>query len=324
MTEEKELTMEEIENLSKYVHMEGVKDSLNSELKKVTDAKSELLGSLTGLDNEKDFLSEKLAAFDTVETLKAFLKPDKNVDDFFVNPTTGEELTLSIDIDDEKRARDFKRELLIYMKTSDVAHAQIDREYEELEKATAEIDKDLKEVCSQLSDNVLTYIGYLRDKANESEDEVMKKRILTSCRYIESGYTLDIYNETLDNYPSVARHTVEELTSSRGVETVGARYLKKLKANDVKVSLIPLISNKPDTLSIEETVLIKDDEYVLPDLFIYSIIRYFSMADWSNGDIKKAHASIALVMKRLLSNELEDEVKQNVLTAMVKYLARFK
>ena len=318
-----ELTMEEIENLSKYVHIEGVKDSLASEMNKVNEARTELLGTLTGLDNEKDFLATKLTEFSSVEELRKYLANDDNLENFFVNPETGDVLSLSIDIDDEKRAKDFKRELLLYMKTTDEAQARIDAEYEELEKATAEIDKDLKEVCSRLSDNVLTYVSYLKDKAEACEDGDLKKKILDACRYIESGYNMDIYNEVLDKYPSVAKNTVDELVSTRGIDVVGKRYMKKLADNKVKVSLIPLISNKPEVLSVEETVLIKDYEYILPDLFIYSVIRFYSRADWDDN-IKKAHASIALVMKRLLNNELEEEVKQDVLAAIVKYLARYK
>lgn len=322
--EKEDLSLEQIETLSKYVHMEGIKSSLNDELSKTVEAKNELLGSLTGLDNEKDFLSEKLANFKSTQELSLYLKNDKNLEEFFVNPETGETLELSIDIEDKQREKDFKRELLIYLKTTDDAYAAIDKEFEEMEKATDEINADLKEVCTQLSDNVLNYVGYLEDKAKEMEDKEAAAKLLKATKYIKSGYTLEVFNESLDKYPSVARHTVEELINKKGIDTVGQRYLKKLRANEIKVSLIPLISNpENNVLSIEKSVMIKDDEYIMEDLFIYSIIRYFSMANWDDANIKRAHASIALVMKRLISGELDADVKNDVLTAMTKYLKRF-
>ena len=47
------------------------------------------------------------------------------------------------------------------------------------------------------------------------------------------------------------------------------------------------------------------------------------MADWNNSFIPKAHATTILVIKRLLYNELDEEVKENVLAAIKEYLKKF-
>ena len=323
VTDEKDLSMDDINTLTKYIHTQGIKDSLSNELDKVESARDELLGSLTGLNNEKDFIQDKLDTFESVEALQEYLKSDKNVEDFFVNEANGETIELSVAIDDEKRSLQFKRELLIYLKTTDVAHDAIDKEYEALEKATAEMDENLREACIQLSDNVLAYTMYLKDKANESSDEILKKKILDSAKYIESGYTFEVLQDVIDEHPSVLKNTVKELLSGTGVSNIGNRYTDKLKRFGIKVSLIPLVSNGTSVRSIEENVLIKDDEYKVPDLFIYSTIRYFAMADWNDENVKRFHASIALSMKRLISNDLAEEVRQNLIARMVEYLAQF-
>lgn len=318
------LSMSDIDRLSKYIHVQGIKDSLNNEVDKVNGARQELLGSLTGLDCEKDFIQEKLDKFNTLDELKEYLVSDSNVENFYVNDETGDVIDISIDIDDKKRQLQFKRELLIYLKTTDIANAAIDREYEELEKATAEMDMSLKEACIQLSDNVLAYIAYLRTNADSCEDETTRKKIIESAKYIESGYTFEVLQEVLDEHPSVIKNTVNELIRQRDVDRIGKRYTDKLRRYNVNVSLIPLVSNGNDVRSVEEYVLIRDDEYKLPDLFMYSTIRYFAMADWDNENVKRFHASIALVIKRLISNDLDEEVKDRVITYMIKYLAQFE
>ena len=319
----RELSMDDIATLSKYIHVEGVRDSLNNELTKVNDARQELLGSLSGLDCDKDFIQKKLDTFATVEELTEYLKSDKNVEDFYVNEESGEVTELSIAIEDPKRALQFKRELLIYMKTTDVAHAAIDKEFEELDKATKEMDINIKEACIQLSDNVLSYISYLRTNAENCGDEKAKKEIIEAAKYIESGYTFEVMNEVLDEHPSVIRNTVEELVRGAGIDRIGKRYTDKLRRYNIRVNLIPLVSDGNKNKSVEELVLIKDDEYKLPDLFIYSAIRYFAMANWDDSNVKRFHASIALVMKRLVSNEMPKDTREYVLTNMIAYLNRF-
>lgn len=317
------LSLDEVERLAKFINTEVTKEALNEQMNQISKSKTEMLNCLAGLDNKKDFISENLAKFSNVKELTEYLKNPDHIKELYTNPDTGEVIDLSINIESEARAKDFKRELLIYLKTSDDASAMIDKEFDELNKATNEMNADINEVCMQLSDNVLTYASHLENKANACNDEVLKNKVLKTVKYIKAGYDLSVFKEVLKEHPSVIPHTVKELESKYGIERTGRKYNSKLKSHNVKVSLIPLISNKPKRLSIEEQVLIKDDEYTIPDLFMYSIIRFFSMADWNDSDVRKAHASIALVMKRLLNNEFEHNVRESILTAMVEYIHMF-
>ena len=64
-------------------------------------------------------------------------------------------------------------------------------------------------------------------------------------------------------------------------------------------------------------------KYELPDLFVFSLIRYFAVSDWNDETIRQAHASVALTIRKLLNNEFEDELKLKVKTAIVEYLKLF-
>ena len=71
-------------------------------------------------------------------------------------------------------------------------------------------------------------------------------------------------------------------------------------------------------------MLIREEQYIVPDLFVFSLIRFFAMANWSDPDIRKAHASVSLVIKKLLANEFIDEVKKDIIDAIVTYIAKFE
>ena len=72
-------------------------------------------------------------------------------------------------------------------------------------------------------------------------------------------------------------------------------------------------------------MLVRNEQYIVPDLFVYSLIRFFAMADWNkDNNIRKAHASVILVIRKLIKNEFVDDVKKDVIDSIVKYLAKFE
>ena len=48
------------------------------------------------------------------------------------------------------------------------------------------------------------------------------------------------------------------------------------------------------------------------------------MENWDDGIAKKAHASIAWSIKRLVCNDLDEAVKASMKEAIVNYLTKFK
>lgn len=284
-----------------------------------------ILEQLNGLNQDKEFLNERLAEYRTVEELQAYLKSDDNVHAFYTNPETGEELGVSTDME-EKREVEFKRDLLVFLKTSDIQMKKIDEEYDKLDEATKEFQQNVSEACERLSDNVLAFVGMLRDEAEACTNNRDKRRLLKTIDALDSGFTMKIYKD-LYSKSSIAKRCREDIAKNTLVADIGKRYMDKTqstllkKDRPTKVSLIPYISSEQHR-SFEERVLV-EGEYEVPDLFVFSLIRYFAMADWTDESTRQAHASVALTIRKLLNNEFEDDLKVKVKGAIVEYLKLF-
>lgn len=323
--QKEEFDMESMSKMVDVINSDVLRKDIVEQKETIDKYQESVLAQLEGLNQDKEFLNDRLAEYPTVESLTAHLKSDANVHAFFTNPDTGEELGLSTEMDPKKEV-EFKRDLLIYLKTSDIQMKKIDEEYDKLDAATKEFQENVSEACNRLSDNVLAYVGLLRDKAEACTDTRERKRLLKSIDALDSGFTMQIYAD-LYKKPSIAKHCKEDIVNPTKVAEFGQRYMAKLQSTltkrdrPCKVSLIPYVSSD-DYKSFEERVLVKG-EYELPDLFVFSLIRYFAMADWTDISIRQAHASVALSIRKLLNNEFEDELKVKVKDAIVEYLKLF-
>ena len=323
--EEEKFDMDSISRMVDVINSDVLRKDIMEQKDNIDKYQEGILDQLNGLNQDKEFLNERLAEYSTVESLKSHLRSDANVHTFFTNPDTGEELGLATNMD-SKREVEFKRDLLIFLKTSDIQMKKIDEEYEKLDEATKEFQENVSEACNRLSDNVLAYVGMLRDRAEACEDPRERKRLLKSIDALDSGFTMQIYTD-LYQKPSIAKHCREDIAKDTVVSDIGKRYMAKLqstltkKDRPTKVSLIPYISGDK-VKSFEERVLIEGD-YEVPDLFVFSLIRYFAMADWTDETTRQAHASVALTIRKLLNNEFEDELKEKVKAAIVEYLKLF-
>jgi len=319
-----ELTMKDLSSLVDFVNVESAKTELNSSAKELETQQNKMAELISGGEENRDFLNDKLAKM-TLDECEAYLKSDKNVEQFFINQETGEEIVIDIDFESKEKEIDFKRGLLVYLKSSQEALAKIDEEYQKLDEATREMNMNVKEVCKELSDNTLAYIHHMKEKANNMVDEKAKANLLETMKYIESGYTMEVFKDVIVEHPSVGEKCAKELTKEADVARIGKRYNTLLKRHNVKASLIPFTSDSLGTArSFEEQVLIEGDQYTVPDLFVYSLIRYFAMADWDNDNVRKAHASIILVIKRLLANDFDEAVKADIIDSVIGYLKMFK
>lgn len=322
-TEEEKLTDEDIKKLTDIVQIESIKNDLAYQTEELHKKQQSLLATVK--TDQPDFISERLKNY-TVDELEEKLHNDDFVDSFFVDPETNQPVDFTVTFESKSREMDFKRGLLSYFKATDETFKKIDEEFETLNKETADINVEIQDAVKSLSDNVLAYISMLTDKANAMENEILKNKLLTTIKYIRSGYDMTIFVEAADQHPTIAKKCVTELNNDDIIKKTGARYLAKLKSNKVNVNLIDFASDIQDgKKSFEEIMLVRDEQYIVPDLFVYSLIRFFAMADWNkDNNIRKAHASVILVIRKLLKNEFVDEVKKDVIDAIVKYLAKFE
>lgn len=323
-SEENHASMDDINSLVDFVNVESAKSELDFSTKVLTARQDQVSKLIAGGEETRDFLLDKLNTM-TLDECETYLKSDKNVLDFFKNSETGDEICVDVKFETKEKEIEFKRDLLVYLKSSQETLAKIDEEYDKLDAATKELNMNIEQVCKQLSDNTLGYIQHMKDKAETVKDESEKKAMLEVIRYIESGYTLEVFKDVLVKHPSVCEKCVKELTNELDASRIGQRYNKHLERQNIRASLIPFISDMDNQVrSFEEMVLIEGDQYTVPDLFVYSLIRYFAMADWNNQNIRKAHASIILVIKRMLANDFDERVKADIIANVTEYLKMFK
>lgn len=328
-TTEEHFDINEVDRLMEVVNSEVIKKDFIEAQNTIKEQKDSMLDKLAGLTQDKQFILDRLDKYQTLEDLKVALRTDNDVIKFFTNEK-GEEMELTHMNMDKNRSIAFRRDLLIYLKTSDIESAKIDAEYEKLEKATSEFQTEIDDACLRLSDNVLAYAGQLRDKAEVETNSSLKAKMMRSVVALESAFYLTMYNDILDKYPSITKKVVSEMTDTVKLAEWGKRYMSKLeytllkKDRSTKVSLIPYLSDPEiSKLSFEETVLLKDDYTTSPDLFVFSLIRFFAMADWNDPSIRQAHATVILVIRKLTSNELDEDLTPIVKENIKKYLARF-
>ena len=323
-TEDEEITMEDIDRLSKVIQAEATKNQYETTVNEIKDKQEEMLGHVVGgLSSDKDMIHEKLQGW-TSESLKKYIYASKeNTDKFFTDDATGQVFDVDIDAKNPEAKLEFKRGLLMYLKSTDEIWAKIDEEYKKIDEATEEFNESVHDAIYTLSDSILTYLSYMKEKAEKLPDGKEKRELLKGIYYEESGYTMAIYKETYLKYPSAIQHCKDDIKNAARVQQIGSRYIEKLQRTNTSVSLIPFVSDENRNMSFEERVLLAD-QYVTKDLFVFSLIRHFAMADWGDPNTKRAHAVIALVIKRLINNDFEDdEVKNNVVTAIVDYIKVF-
>ena len=273
-------------------------------------------------ESDRDIIQEKLDQV-TMEELQSKVKTKEGIEWFYTDDNTGEVLDVSIE-GNEARKLDFKREMLIYLKYSNDAMTGIDEEQKKLDTATAEAQKEIKEQLTVLSDNILLFIDYLKDKVDKIDDSKEKKKLLNEIKYIESGFTLEVFNEKLDKFPTMIKHTLEDIKNMKRVSEIGGIYKRKLGSNKVVANLFIFVEDDIKK-SFEATMLLPEDYPAgMENLFVFSLIRFFAMQDWNNYLIRKLHSSIIMTLKKLKEDEFEEEVRENVLTAIKNYLARFK
>lgn len=319
-----DMTLDQLDALANQLNIESVKSDLSNKQEALRSHRENMAKAITGGEDSLDQIVEMLKKFDTVKELQDYLNKGKeNVERFFGETNA----TVDVDFDDYGRELEFKKGFLVYLKESEIAYANIDAEYAKLDEYQKEFELNMKEVATQLADNVLGYIAMLRDKAQTFTDEKKKQNLLDAADYIESGYTYKIFGDTLDNHPSVKTNCIKELEEAKkdkGAQfsSIGGRYLKK-KEKHSKASLIGFISDyEKGHKSFEEYILV-EGQYEYTDLFVYSLIRWFAMADWSDKKITALHSSVCMVLKKVVDNTIDPDVKADVINAIIDYLKKF-
>lgn len=304
------------------VNIEARRKFIQNAIDEHSEHNKQLTKSFKGGFELDNVINEKLSKYESVDDLRKALKSDKVVNWFFTNDETGEIMEVDPVIPKEKHM-EFKRSYLIYALNTEINLKKIEDEQRELDKAMLEFNKSNEDIWKELSENVLEYSKRLRESV--PPDHPRYKAIMEGCHYIESAYTMDVLNETLDKYPSIVKHTLEDMKSSRRIKEIGTRYTEKLRRNGINVSLYPMLSTKED--KSVEYICLRPGQYKpgMENLFVFSCIRYFAMETWiSHSSVAKFHASLIVVLRKLKDNSLPDDVKEMVMSNISAYLERFQ
>lgn len=313
---------EKINALSGYtnlISMQARKNSLYSEIdhqnQKVNEFKKHVAHG-----EDSDFIEDKLRECKTVEELQARIKTKEGLDYFYTDPETGDVLETTDDIKESER-ENFRKAYLVFLKNNQIAMDGIDEELRKYDEAIAEFDEDIRDVMAVMADNVLTYTDYLKNSV--PKDHPNYKRMMKTVKYIESGYDMSVFSEVLDKYPSVIKHTLEDFRSDKRTKEIGSRYFKKLASSKVTSSLIGFVSDDPHDSYEYKALLPNQYKSGMENLFVFSLIRFFSMESWTDTDIKKCHASLIVALKKLTSPNINDDLKDKMRSSIAAYLQKF-
>lgn len=327
--EELDLT-EKVSILKEYQNVVSV-SAKKSYLEKKVEEQNERIRKLREVatsDGESlDFVDENILSW--IETQRGAGKTDvyiKNefaaackkstfVHNFFKNPQTGVDYTPTLD-----NSPNFARDFLLLIYSTVVGNLSIDQSIREYEREIQEFDHDYQEILKVLSDNVLLYCDSVEKEVDPKDPNA--KKILEDIYYIRGAYDLKPYRETLIKYPTVISHTLEDIRSPRRIKEISARYHEKLGKAGCSVSLVAYIND--DIKKSFEYRNLPKGSYMegYENLFIFSLIRYFSMEHWDSKNLKMHNATINALHK-MNTDKLGDDLKQSMRTAIIEYLALF-
>ena len=260
-----------------------------------------------------DFIQENLKPY-TLNEVK--MKCSNPIDKDFVNAIftdcTGNVMEPIMDFESDSKRLRFKADLLVYLKVSQEGLARIEEEERKLDEATKELNMNIEDVCAAMSDNIIAFVEQKKDEANALENEVQKNSILKMLKYIESGYTFELIKEPYIKYPNAAYNAFSDFSNSVRSRDIIDRYREKCKKVNSTPSLITLY--KVDDMSFEERFLLPE-EYKEAGLFIYTLVRFFSMAT-PDDNFKRLHSTVCVMLNKLIKDDMADIVKDRYLDAV--------
>lgn len=313
-----------IENFDEYANIVNQQARKNYLTRLVDEKKKDILDmskiAFRGTE-DADFIMDKLNEVPSLDELNKRLATDEGVDYFFTDPDTGEVVQVSDDIK-EKRKMEFKRGYLILCYQNNQAIKDIETAQAECDKAIQEFNSDVTDAMRVLSDNALTYCSWVKDSVDPSRPDY--NTLMTDVKWIESAYTMEVLNETLDKYPSIIKHTLDDIKVDGRVRDIGKRYHAKLASSGLTSSLVPFMND--DVKESLEYRILTPQQYVpgQENLFIFSLIRFFAHESWTGTSrAKKLHSSFIIMLQKLMTGKMDESVKEMVTTNIAKYLARF-
>lgn len=276
--------------------------------------RTKLLDSLTGISSDKEFINERLKRI-PLNDLIELVKNDEFVKNFFTDDN-GNSID-TIDMTDDESIN-FKRELLIHCKKSQLAFDDIDKDLSELEKIRTEFNQGVQNMLGSIESNDLKSLIQSIEQSSHLEDDIAKKRSTDKMVYfVKSGWTFDAFIDIYSN-PNIIKSVQRDFNSDMKRANIVSRYYKKMLRHKASINLVSMfyqeyVRPQQGIKSMEEKLL-TEDQYNIPNLMIFAFIRYFAMSDWyNNPNISRLHTCLAMTLGRMISpnEETDPDVKAN-------------
>ena len=317
---------------SEMVQINARKDYLGKKIEEHNEMVDKMRGAMFK-DKNADFIDEKVTSWimehskskDMKAAFISYIKDKENLEYFYTDPDTGNVLDVDLPATGGTKnatSKSFKHDFLLFVFSTIDSSMKIDEELAAYDEELKRFDKEYKDIMRILSDNILLYIDTLEESLKPEDPNYRK--ISREIKHIRAGYNMSMFKDVLVRYPSVIGKCITEMHKENEVEKISARYHQKIAKAGINISLVVFIDDDPKK-SLEYLTLPKEYyEEGRENLFIWSLIRFFAMESWSDGTMKKLHASVFNVLSKLRKNDLPSELKESVVESIRDYLAVFR
>ena len=309
----------------KSMEMSEQLEKINTVSDNLEEQKKIMYGYIDGADTS--FIDDRLKEY-TIEELTEKVKDDEFMKMMVTSPG-GVLLGISASANGDTPFNDedemeFKRELLIHAKKTDMTYTEIDKYIADMEDARIEFDTETKKIMDSMENSIVEVVSMMKEGLEKTTDPKERKQKELIIKHIESGWTFEIINDILDKHPNIPNNLIRDMNNDTRIKQIADRYKKKLRDHGSNISLTHFVSSEHVNRKSIEKTLLKPDQYKYEDLFIFMIIRFFSMANWNDRNIARAHISIAVSLKRVMKNEYPEDMQKTVIENIAKLVSRLE
>lgn len=309
---EKELTFDE---MTKALEIGTAKNQFEKSLEDIKQGQGELLSVINNSES-KDVFKEKLEQYD-LATLTVKVK-DNNFIDSILTDENGNPMDITGEFSSKDREYEFKRDFILYFKSSQEYEHKIDNALESINNDYKEFETDMENICNTMSDNMLAFVEELKEKSLKLNGKEREKAEL-HIDHIESAYNMSIFLKVIDTHPSIITNTLREFNNTVLFNDVISKYEKLCS----KAKVEPIFSNiiKKERMSFEERFLVPGS-YTRENLFMFILIRYF-VTNKIQGLELKLHSALSVCIRNIYRDRMIDNVKDRFLSSITTLVNKY-
>jgi len=239
-------------------HLLGMKQHVDD----MRDMREEIIGKQVNVlnnDEMSDHLDRAISRL-TVKQIKLLTPYDIDL----IYTMNGEPIVLDIEMENDHRAFEFKRDFLIYKKESSIAVAQIDESLVMMESEMAKNESELNNLLTQFGD----LSAFIRQKLvtdfDNADTEESKNKFKCSIESFDDALHL---NTLFNHYTKFSTmNTIRDYSSH--AERMYEKYMKTMKKLNIKIDL-----TRFDGLELKH---LPEKYHQYPNLFLFAVIKYFA------------------------------------------------